>query len=282
MSLRSPFASDLTRTLREPLRSFDIAGRTPGLEIVYEPADDAVRQPLLERLIVRSVQTLDIAIELLADGRLDAAALPASVNLIDRLRARGLDASVRLGDEVVYLDLRGTDLDVPARRSLAASTGVAGLEAAFVRDLGRPTSTLHPAGGAGGTRGPFRAFPSAADVGNGRRITLAAPVGDELLALLQRALHDDWERKGFEVDVVTIDSRTFYGDWAAEPPIDVALRRARATGLPADRAAFERMSAVPLFHMSSVVAWRDGVHGVTAPGRGEGPLAHAERWWIDG
>ena len=275
-------ASDLTHALRAPLGSFEIAGRTPGLEVVYRRDPEARRQALLETLIVRFVQTLDLAIELLAEGRLDAAALPATVNLTDRLAARGLEGAAELGRELVYLDLRGSPFDADTRRSLLAHADVDGLGTAFVRELGRPVRTLHPDDGGGSSRGPFgRSAGDLADVA-GETITLGAPVGDELLALLQRALHDDWERAGLEVDLVTIDARTFYGAWAIDPQVDVALRRSRSSELPSDRRAAREMSFAPLFQMAAVVAWREGVHRVSPNAGDGGPLVGAERWWIDG
>lgn len=281
LSPRPRYPSDLSRSLREPLGSFRVAGRTEGLEIVFEAVEgDAA--PLLDRLTVRFVQNIDIAFELLEQRRLHAASLPATVNLLERADAKGLNGSAAPSDEVIYLDLRGAELDRAERAGLAGLADVEGLDEAFVRDLGRPSETLHPTVGARGAAGPFDHRVPQGLEGAGRRIQLAAPVGDELLGLMQRALHDDWERHGFVVDVVTIDARTFYGPWAADPAIDVALRRGDAPHLPSDRAARAGMSAVPLFQMHSVVVWNDGVHGVAAPGGGGDPLARAGRWWIDG
>ena len=274
-------ASDLTHALQAPLGSFEIARRTPGLEVVFRRDPGPGKTPLLERLTVRFVQTLDLAIELLAEGRLDAAALPATVNLTDRLAARDLEAAAQLGPELVYLDLRGSGFDADTRRALWEQADVDGLGTAFVRELGRPALTLHPRDGSS-SRGPFGKPGGDLGAVAGETITLGAPVGDELLALFQRALHDDWERAGLEVDLVTIDARTFYGAWAVDPQVDVALRRGRSSGLPSDRRAARDMSFAPLFQMASVVAWREGVHRVLPNAARGGPLVGAERWWIDG
>ena len=282
LSMNPRYPSDLSRSLREPRGPFRVADRTEGLEIVFEAAERKDAAPLLDRLTVRFVQNMDIALELLVQGRLDAARLPATVNLIERVDAKGLNGSAAPSDEVIYLDLRGAGLDRSERAGLAALADVEGLDEAFVRDLGRPSDTLHPDMGARGAEGPFDHRAPRNLEGAGRRIQLAAPVGDELLGLIQRALHDDWERHGFVVDVVTIDARTFYGPWAADPAIDVALRRGDGSHLPSDRVARAGMSAVPLFQMHSVVVWNTGVHGVAAPTGGADPLAGAARWWIDG
>jgi hypothetical protein len=251
---------------------------TPGLEVVYQPQEES--DALLNRLEVRFVQTLDTALELLEEGELDAAVLPSTVNLLERVKERGLNGGAIIQDEVVYLDLRGSSLDLPTRGALAMFADAPSLENAFVRTLGRPVNTLHPRAGERGTRGPFRDLVFAEVDGPALSLQLAVPIGDELLALMQRALHDDWEEHGFEVEVISIDARTFYGKWAKDPQVDVALRRGGGPGLPADRAAFSSLDAIPLFQVATVVAWRDGVHGIDLSDR-RGPFATTERWWVD-
>lgn len=280
LEVGSPLASDLTRALAELGVSFRVTKRVPGLGLVYAARGRVGKDTHLGRIVVRYIQTIDIALELLDRGRLDAAALPATVNLPDRVRERGLQSALGLGHELVYLDFRGSDFSTPVRTALAALSDPPSLERAFVRELGRVSQTLHPDAKDGGVGGPFRGLGTAETPAGGRTVQLAAPVGDELLSLVQRALHDDWEEYGFSVDLVTIDARTFYGEWAARPQVDVALRRGMSTELPPDRAAFRTMDVVPLFQTASVIAWRDGVHGIEPPTGSHGPFWNARRWWI--
>lgn len=275
----SPLASDLTHVVAQPEGPWRVVRRVPGLEIVYEPDPTWTGpRPLLGRLIVRYVQSLSTAIDLVQRGRLDAAALPATVNLVDRLDARGVDSAVAFGREVVYLDLRGVDAEA-TRSAIATTVPRTALQEAFVRDLGRPSRTLHPAPGPNGADGPL-AFGASRQSSTGT-LQIAAPVGDELLGLFQRALHDTWEESGFMVDVVTIDARTFYGAWTRDPPVEVLLGRSSGPGLPGDRRASTTTQAVPLFHMATVVAWRDGVNGIQRAGIERGPLWGTHRWWVD-
>src|SRR5688500_11939990 len=59
-----------TRWLNRLDGTWEPTSRTAGLQVVYEPDTDADPEPLLGRLIVRFVQTLDIALDLLDEGRL--------------------------------------------------------------------------------------------------------------------------------------------------------------------------------------------------------------------
>ncbi len=275
---RSPLASDLTRALDRLRGPFRVAAREPGLEIVYErdPSFDGPR-PRMRRLVVRFVQTTELLIELLDRGELDAAAIPATVNLTDRLGERDIEHVSALGPEVVYLDLRGAS-DRNVRGMLAATAKVRELTAAYVRDLGRPAETLHPDPGAKGADGRLASVRPTTDATG--TVQMAGPVGDELLALMQRALHDDWEQDGFTVDVVTIDARTFYGSWAEKPQVEVAIRRGAGEGLPTDARAFRTLEAVPLFQMETVVAFGADVRGISSVSGGDELFADAGAWWI--
>ncbi len=225
---------------------------------------------------MRIVERVDIQLELLGQGELDVASIPSTVNLGDRLDERGLEHAEELGWESVYLDLEGAPFGRAERVALIGAMDGGALAAGFIREDGALAGTLHP--GPGDTKGPWSgslgpegSVPASLD--------LAAPVGDELLELIQRVLQEQLADVGATAQLVNVDARTFYGAWAVSDPRDVALRRsAGAPGLADRRGVFARMDAMPLFQVETVLAWRRGVQGPHPNPTFEGPLWNLETW----
>ena len=259
--------------------AFVLRSRVPGLQVVLEPNPVSSSQPYLDRIVVRFTEGLDFLVGLLRDGRLDAAWLPSTVNLSQRLAEVGLAYDEALGWERVYLDLSGADLTRRQLRQLAAAIDRSRIHQGFVRDDGRVADTLHPDPSQDGADGPYAGiFRGAADGGEGD-IQLSASIGDELLELIQRLVQVQLDSAGFEVELVNVEARRFYGEWAVEDPIAGALRR--AGGAPGwQMLRGPSRAALPLFHVTSVLSWREGVAGLRVNPTLEGPLWNAEAWHV--
>ncbi|MFN2525896.1 MAG: ABC transporter substrate-binding protein [Actinomycetota bacterium] len=254
---------------------FGLTRRTRGLEYVYEPNARWDGRPVLAaRIHVFVVERLEILIDLLEEGRLDAAAPPLSVNLDQRLHEVGLESESALGWEIVYLDFSGSALTEEQRFGLYRLIDRRRLERGLVRDQGRLARSLRS--GPGRVRAPR--LPGGA-VPTGAILQLAVPVGDELLEFVQRVLQRDLARSGIRLEMVSIDAATFYGAWRRDDPIDLALRR--RVGGPGMPSSERPPDALPLWQTESVLAWRSGVHGLIVNPTVEGPLWNASEWWIE-
>ncbi|HET7482871.1 MAG TPA: ABC transporter substrate-binding protein [Actinomycetota bacterium] len=246
-----------THPLRTSGGPFRVAHVTPGLEVRYvrDPGWTGA-PPHLTTLVVRFVDSEDIMLELLKRGRLDAAVVPSTVNLPDRVDASRFTIGRQHGSERIYLDFDGSRDDPSLRERVVGAIETKVLQQTFVRDAGVTVFRGNVAGNRSG----------------GGSIQLAAPTGDELLGLLQRALQLQLSRAGFGVDLVTVDARTFYGPWERRDPMDVALRR--EVGPPITGA-----TKVALFDVDSFVVADRRVHGVVPTGQSGGPFADVASWW---
>ena len=259
---------------------FVVSRRTEGLQIVLEPNPASEEAPYLDRLIVQFTESSDLLLALLDEGRLDAAWLPSSVNLSQRLDELGLSHVEALGWERIVLDLSGADLTPQQRRTVAGALNRPTIEGGFVRDGGRVADTLTPAPGRGGAGGPYESIFGSRGKGGGLALQLSAPSGDELLELIQRLAQVQLDGKGFDIELVNVDARRFYGEWAAEDPIDASLRRmAGAPGAPPP-ASVASLRQLPLFHVETTMAWGAGLAGVVVNPTIDGPLAQAHEWHI--
>lgn len=260
---------------------FAVRRHTPGLELVYEHNPRwAGDSPLLDRVRVRFTQSLDVLLALLRRDRVDAAALPMSVNLDDRLELLGLDHREVLGWESVYLDLRGAGLSRPQRVRLWRAIDRNAIASGFVRDDGRLSNTLYPAPGSQGADGPF-----SRSLGPGGRapdapVRIAASNSDELARLVQRALFRQLETQGFEIELLGIEPRAFEGRRQVSAPTVVFIRRRTgAPGLADAPKAVRTLDALPLFHVESMVAHTGRLRGLRPNPTFEGALWNVERWW---
>lgn len=257
---------------------FMLRSMVDGLQIVMVGNPSAEEPPLLDRLTIRFTEGTDMLLALLRAGDLDAAAVPSTVNLEQRLSGSGLAHHSALDRELVYLDLTDSDLDLRRRRLVARALDRAHIAEAFVRDDGRISDTLDPAPGGEGADGPYEALFRGGAKADGVPVRLAAPSGDELLELVQRLGQVQLSTAGFDVELINVDARRFYGDWGRAAPVDGALRRTIA--LPGGREPAPRSAlALPLFQVESVLVWREGAGGLTAGGA-DGPFGFAHEWHV--
>ena len=277
---KSSNASFLTRMLAAPrsLGAFRIDRRVPGLKVEYVKVPSSHRNPILDGFSVYFIASREILMELLERGKLDAGMVPSTVNLEERFESKEVEIEGDLGWESIELDLAGIG-DGSTREAVAGAIDRVVLEKGLIRDYGRLTNTLTPGPLRDQAEGPFRKPPRRSVTGV--RLALAAPEEDELLLLLQRALHDQLEAAGFVVDLVTIDSRTYYGAWDNTDPVEVALRRRfGGPGLPERASELRKLTAMPLFQVESFVAWRPRVLGLEVNPTFQGPLRNAHKWAV--
>ena len=259
---------------------FRIASYTPGLHVVYRRNGGSrlTEPPLLRSLVVEFVESEDVLLKLLADGRVDAAAPPSTVNLADRLDGIAVNYDAALGWESVHLAIEPS-LAPADRAALVAAIDRAALIDAFVRDDGRLANTLHPqpdgADGAwDGSLGKRARVPTP--------VKLAIPIGDELLTLMQRALQIQLTEAHMNVEPVAASASDFYGLWRIDDPVDAGIvRTAGAPGLRDSRAALRNLTALPVAQVKTYLTWRRPVHGLQVNPTFAGPLWNAESWWID-
>lgn len=258
---------------------FVVADRTAGLQIVLEPNPRSQATPYLDRVVVQYTEGTEMLLALLERGSLDAAWLPSSVNLDQRLDELGLTHRSAMGWERVIMDLSGGDLTRPQRRRVAATLDRAAMQEGFVRSMGRIADTIAPEPGPGGAEGPYEGLFRGGGRGGRVSLQLSAPSGDELLELIQRLAQVQLDSNGFDAELINVDARRFYGRWTLETPVDAALRRlGGAPGTVEDRP--RSLERLPLFHVKTVMAWGPELGGIQVNGTLDGPLAHAHDWFL--
>lgn len=259
---------------------FVVADRTEGLQVVLEPNPTSDVVSYLDRLIVQYTEGVDLLLALLERERLDAAWLPSSVNLAQRLDELGISHDESLGWERIVLDLAGSDLTMSQRRALAQTLDRRAIEKGFVRDGGRVADTLAPQPGPGGAGGPFEPLFRGSGKGGGVSLQLSAPSGDELLELIQRLAQVQLDSNGWDVELFNVDARRFYGEWEVEDPVDAALRRVADAPGSDSGSGLQSLATLPLFQVQTVMAWGPGLSGVQVNPTLESPLAHAHEWFV--
>ena len=251
----------------------------PGRRLVYEPNEEwAGARASLDRLTVSFVQSTELVIQLLAAGKIDAAAVPSTVNLDERLSEIGLAHEELVGWESLVLTFENEDVSEQEWIATAHEIDRESLLESFVRDDGRFSNTLAP--GPKGTEG-FWSHVQPSGVPVPAELSIAAPEGDELLALMQRAMQLDLERTGMTVEVITGPWATYYGRWRTGSPADARLLR--VAGAPGGTGPADSIDSftLPLAQVETVVAWRVGVNGVSVNPSLDGPLWNAVGWWRD-
>ncbi|HEV3472629.1 MAG TPA: hypothetical protein VG408_05420, partial [Actinomycetota bacterium] len=215
-------------------------------------------------------------------GKLDAAALPSSVNLDERLDELGLEHDEELGYEAVHMRFNPDLLSRAQFVALAHRIDRMALLQGFVRDDGRQLNRLFPTpdmwdGGFAHVAVPGGDPPDA--------FKLGVPAGDELLALMQRAIQLQLAERNTEVEVITVPASVLYGRWIHAGPAEAVLARSMgAPGLddpPRFERAFSDAFVMPIAHVETVLAWRAGVHGLDVEPSLAGPFADAQGWWKD-
>lgn len=259
---------------------FVVADRTAGLQIVFERNPRSETTPYLDRVVVQYTEGTEMLLALLERSRLDAAWLPSSVNLDQRLDQLGVAHRSTLGWERVVLDLSGSDLTRSQRRRLAATLDRAAMQEGFVRTTGRIADTLAPEPGPAGAEGPYETLFRGGGRGGGVSLQLSAPSGDELLELIQRLAQVQLDSNGFKAELINVDARRFYGRWTLQNPVDAVLRRLGGApgGTGGDRV--RSLDRLPLFHVETAMAWGPRLAGIQVNGTLDGPLAHAHEWFL--
>lgn len=231
-----------------------------GRKMTYTPNDKWHGDPpLLDEIAVSFVQGTQLLIRLLEEGRLDAAAPPMSVNLDERLDEAGLAHTEALGTETIAIEAAPGRLSSDEWRALVAEIDVANLVRSFVRDDGTRVVDER------GRKGPLPA-----------EISIAAPEGDELLGLMQRAVQLDLQRSDVTSQLISGPLSTHYGAWRDDPPADLSLVRL-AAGSPMLTPA----RTLEIARIETILVWRAGIHGIVVNPTLDGPLWNAWEWWKD-
>ncbi len=260
---------------------FSIASRTEGLEVVLRPNLAAVDAPLLDEVTVRFTEGVEFLLALLRAGDLDVAVIPSSINLDQRMEELGLLHADVPGWERVVLDMEGSDLTPAQREEVAEAIDRRAIATGFLRRDGHIIDSLYADPGDAESTGPFAEVFRGEGRGNGTSVQIGTPSGDELVELIQRLVQVQLDRAGFDVELINLDARTFYGEWRRDDPVDIAIRR--VAGGPAagsEAAAVRSLDTIPLFQVESVIAWRAGVGGISVVPTFEGPLSRAHEWYL--
>lgn len=238
---------------------FSIAHHTQGYELALRRnAEYFGPRAESPALTIRFVQDLDLMLLLLERGKLDAAAPLATVNLDQRLDEFGLEHERRLGWEGIWLDFTFSPLNEVERSSLVSGVEWRKLAETFVRADGE---LLIPENSGDG----------GAVVVNE---TLIGSSSDELVALLMRGAWFQLDGAGHKIELLRVDPKVFYGEWKADSPTGVAIRRRTGgPGISDPLGAGE--DSLPAFEIATYVTWRPGVEGVGANPTLEGPLWNA-------
>jgi hypothetical protein len=192
------------------------------------------------------------------------------------LEELGLNHAEALGWESVRLRFNRATVTRRGWIALARKLDREQLESGFLRDDGRITNTLHPAPCC--WDGPY-AHLSVPGGDAPEDLRLAAPAGDQLLDLMQRAIQIDLGRNGIDVEVLTVPAETLYGAWRSSSPVDALLERVAGAPSLRDPRPFGSAFALPLAQVETVLAWRDGIEGLVVNPTLEGPLWNAQRWF---
>jgi Bacterial extracellular solute-binding proteins, family 5 Middle len=257
---------------------FAIRSYTPGLQVVYEPNPNWQGEgPYLDRATVQFILSVELMFGLVRTERLDMIVPPSAVNLGDRLDALGLEHSSEIGFETLYLDLEGAPWTPAQAARIAASLDVRAMAAGLIRDDGRRADHLDPAPSAPSAR---RLLNSSGRATTSDTIQMAGPVGDELIELVQKVAQVHLTKRDYEVELLTIDPETYYGRWALDDPMDIAVRRlVGGPGLRFPDSIFRQADAIPLFFVASYVAWQEGIFGPRANPSHDGPLWNMDQWF---
>lgn len=235
---------------------FEFASYERGRRLIYEANEKWQERPLLDEIEISFVQGTELLIMLLQRGDLDAAWLPSSMNLSDRLEEQGISYMSARGSERLVLRSDPDEISAGSLAALVGEIDLQKLDSTFLRDDGDAIAR---------SRSTDAAFPTS--------VSLAAPEGDELLSLLQRAIRLDLKRSGVTVELLSGPVSSLYGPWQDDPPADLVIQRAVAGGLPP--------RSIPMASLSTFLAWREEVHGLAVNPSLEGPLWNARDWWIE-
>jgi hypothetical protein len=222
---------------------FEVVDRRRGLSITLERSPSWWGgEAHLERVVIQHIDSVEIMLELLGSKRLDAAWVPSTVNLEQRLDRAGLLSTARyLGERIVFSGR--------VARALAGAVDEDVLDADLLRDDGEPFR---------------RSATGVLPLG----FSLAVPHGDELLSLLQRAIQIQLADRGVRMDQIETDVATFYGSWEESSPADARLLRSQGSA----------PGTVPLARVRSYIVWSRDIEGIGWGG--SRPLSTLGNWWL--
>jgi peptide/nickel transport system substrate-binding protein len=210
------------------------------------------------------VPDIETALQLLAQGRVQAVAATTQTNLERRLRrVPGTGVAAGLGSawwELGFQFPRPGLGDLQVRRAVAAAVDRAGIVEALVRGEGRGLEGL-AAGRESQAFAGLRHDPEAArrlmqEAGftlQGDRFTKAgvsrleidAPAENEMAALVQRALEAGLRGAGIDVEVRSPRTERFYASWRREGRFDLAVWERRGTPSMSLRGAYHSAQRPP-------------------------------------
>lgn len=235
-----------------------------GLRIVYAANRRWWgRGPGLERVTVFIVPSIDTALRLLDQDRVQAIAATTQLNLTRRLeRLEGVKSSSRFGSawwELAFNhDRPGPDAP-EFRQAVARSVDRAGIEEALIRDEGRVLNHL-PGRSRPGFFSKYQSDHNAGrdslrragfiEASSGKFTKAGVPVigistsaDSEIGRILSRAVFEQLSNLGIDVELRNPRGSLFYGQWRREGKFDLALWERRAS---------PSQPLTPLFHSASV------------------------------
>jgi ABC-type transport system substrate-binding protein len=258
---------------------FVLAEYVPGLKATLRPNERwAGAGPYVTRVTVEFASSLDVLTKLLERRRLDAALLPSSINLDERLREKGIDSDEAMGWETIDLDFRGSGLQPDERAAVASAINRRAIERGLIRDDGRLSNLLHPGPRERAASGALAHLPFRRRIPVGN-ILVTAPGGDELLELIQHVIQLQLAERDMHADLALVSPDELYGGGPRDPG-GVTLRRAAGIPrAPEPKTALRTLDQFPLFQVETVVAADPQLENVRLNPSIEGPLWNAEDWW---
>lgn len=278
-----------------------------GLEAVLKANDRFVGgRPYLDEVRLVLVPDPIIARQLLARGELEVVMPPAATvrtRQLEAIRGVSVDTNTR-GGWWVGLLFDPDGLSRERRAAVVASVD----RAAFVGTLlQREATVLHGLGGGGGGGGRVWASVQAGSPGalQGTTVDLVGELEEPMTETLQRSMQKRAHPAGGRLELRNAEADRVEG-WLAEGSYQAALvmqydgpdpcwtcrwagvdeplaRGADAGDAAAQRALETRLRdeslVLPLWHPTTVVAWRDGLNGPRANGFALSGAWNAADWW---
>ena len=244
---------------------FEVARYQPNFQLTLQAAPGA--QARTKKVQLKFFEDQSSLLASLETGHVDAAPLPSTVNLASRLERSEIEFDSAAGWE--WVGVRA--LEPGAAGTMKGLLDLELLQESFIRSEGAIAGERWPTPEAeSGATEPF-------DYSGGAPLTLAAPLGDELLGLMQRAIQLQAKEAQVEMQIPQIEAATFYGSWQQDAPVEALLMRS----LGAPHFSSHRPGAgpdVPMFLVPTYLAFGRRVDGAAANPTIEGPLWNLDDW----
>jgi peptide/nickel transport system substrate-binding protein len=238
--------SELRAGIRVGAGPFLLESWTPGLEMVYVANPRWWgRGPGFERVRVSFVPAVEVAIQLLERGRVQAMSTTTEPNIAMRMKANpATRVSARYGSawwELALQNGRPATGNAGFRQAIAAAVDRQRMAEAFGGADGRALDTLAPGWRPGGSKvfgdlafDPDRAGRLLAESGvKPGPLAMAGPANSELADALQGAIQTGLARVGITVEVGNPDEEEFYGEWLREGRFDLGVVERRGSPMMA-------------------------------------------------